>query len=96
MSDGSMRVDWERMEGIMVVLGHNLRLFGERTGGGLRDVWGREWKDAVKGSYNSMPINGPKKDTPPPTFDGLQDPFGVEGTYMRVRIPLLPYTELTN
>ena len=84
MSDGSMRVDWERMESIMIVLGHNLNLFGERTGGGLRGVWGREWKDAVKGSYTSMPINGPRKESPPPAIDRSRDPFGVEGTYMRV------------
>lgn len=50
-ADGSLRVDWEKMESVMVVLGFNLRKFNERSGGRFPMIWDEPFDGATPGSY---------------------------------------------
>lgn len=82
-----LRVDWEKVEAIMIVVGHNLQLFRERIGSvGVCDFgegsWGRAWEGAVSGSYTSFGRLGGVEE-PAAEMDPI-DPFGVTGTYLRV------------
>lgn len=80
--DGSLSVDWEKLEAVMVVIGHNLDLFSDRTGNSVyRLIWSKPFAAAVPDSYVSLSLPRIEEITPPP--DAL-DPFNVTGTYMRV------------
>ncbi|KAM0277688.1 hypothetical protein ACHAQH_005631 [Verticillium albo-atrum] len=75
MEDGSGRVDWERVEAVMVVLGGNMRQ--ARAGGSVWGGWDMPFAGSWPGSWlgSSMRIlNGA----------GLEDPYGVGGTWLRV------------
>lgn len=66
----------------MVIIGHNLRLFSDRTGNGVYgSIWAEPFAGAVPNSYTSLSVL--RLDEPKPVLDA-QDPFGVTGTYMRV------------
>lgn len=105
--DGEMRVDWERLESVMIVLGYNLRLFSERTNGRFDPLIDRPWLGVTPNSFTSTPvrknednINETKHDSPMETdIDGsqllleAQDPYGITGTWMRV-VCFLDYTDL--
>jgi hypothetical protein len=102
MDDGTQRVDWEKIEAIMLVLGFNLNKFSERSRGRFEKVWDEAFVGATPGSYTSLaPIDGPTKDLDDeisvirelqPTIDDL-DPYGVTGTWMRV-VCFLDYNDL--
>lgn len=80
--DGSQNVDWEKVEAIMVVIGHNLRLFSDRTGNEVYgSIWAEPFAGAVPNSYTSLSVL--RLNEPKAVLDA-QDPFGVTGTYMRV------------
>lgn len=82
LGDGSLYVDWEKVEAIMVIIGHNLRMFSERTRNGIYEsIWSKPFAAAVPDSYVSLPVPRIDEITPPPD---AQDPFNVTGTYMRV------------
>lgn len=100
--DGTQRVDWEKVEAIMVVLGFNLRRFTDRTDGRFPFVWNEPFAAATPNSYISHPL------APPPDEDvdddqlkirelalslDAQDPYGVTGTWMRV-VCFLDYNDL--
>lgn len=53
--DGQQRVDWEKVEAIMIVLGFNLRKFSDRSGGRFPRVWDEPFVGATPGSYLSPP-----------------------------------------
>lgn len=53
MEDGSHRVDWEKIEAIMVVLGFNLARFTERSDGRFPFVWKDPWTGATPQSFIS-------------------------------------------
>ncbi|KXT01791.1 hypothetical protein AC578_1982 [Pseudocercospora eumusae] len=102
MKDGSQKVDWEKVEAIMVVLGFNLRKFTDRSDGRFPMVWRDPWVGATPGSYKSAPkIGGP----PTHLEDGdnkirelalsldAMDPYGVTGSWMRV-VCFLDYNDL--
>ncbi|GAB7362715.1 hypothetical protein MBLNU230_g3021t1 [Neophaeotheca triangularis] len=55
-ADGSVRVDWEKVEAVMVVLGFNLRKFNERSGGRFPMVWDEPFDGATPGSYVSPKV----------------------------------------
>lgn len=88
MEDGSEKVDWERVEAIMVVLGHNLQLLTTRTSGIFKYIWAKPFAGAVPNSYRS-PSNphgeagDGSRDNRDPALDAM-DPYNVTGTYMRV------------
>ncbi|RFU35017.1 hypothetical protein B7463_g1330, partial [Scytalidium lignicola] len=81
LNDGSGRVDWEKLEAVMIVLGHNLRLFGEGHNGLFRPVWATPFSTTAANSYVSRSIS--KNYELPPPLDAM-DPYHVSGTWMRV------------
>ncbi|KAI9746333.1 MAG: hypothetical protein M1818_000045 [Claussenomyces sp. TS43310] len=83
LDDGSGKVDWEMIEAIMIILGHNLRIFSDRTGGLFKPIWAQPFINAVPSSYTSLsePIQGGSTD---PTSLAFQDPYNVSGTWMRL------------
>jgi hypothetical protein len=86
LDDGSLYVDWEKIEAIMIVIGHNLRTLSERTRNGIYEsIWSKPFASAVPDSYVSLSVPRIDETTPPPD---VLDPFNVTGTYMRVRTPL--------
>ena len=103
MNDGSHRVDWEKVEAIMIVLGFNLRRFTDRSDGRFPLIWKHPFVGATPGSYKTPPrIAPPEKND----FDedagvirelalGLDamDPYGVTGSWMRV-VCFLDYNDL--
>lgn len=91
--DGTQRVDWEKVEAIMVVLGFNLRKFTERSDGRFPMIWDDPFIGASPKSFISPPPNaGPKEDLDKDMLRirelaldlNAQDPYGVTGTWMRV------------
>ncbi|KAG7131422.1 hypothetical protein HYQ45_010008 [Verticillium longisporum] len=95
VEDGSGRIDWERVEAVMVVLGANMRQ--ARAGG---SIWGG-WDMPFAGSWPGSWLGGPGRMAPPPppplslpspsttkmprgSSAGLEDPYGVGGTWLRV------------
>lgn len=81
LDDGSGRVDWEKLEAVMIVLGHNLRLFGEGHNGLFRPVWATPFSATAANTYLSRSIT--KNYELPPPLDAV-DPYHVSGTWMRV------------
>ncbi|KAK3072109.1 hypothetical protein LTR53_007417 [Teratosphaeriaceae sp. CCFEE 6253] len=105
MADGSQRVDWEKVEAVMIVLGFNLNKFTERSDGRWPKVWNKPFMGASPNSYLSHPpLAAPSKeeDEEPDSMHKIrelalaldaQDPYGVTGTWMRV-VCFLDYNDL--
>jgi hypothetical protein len=76
MNDGSDRVDWEKVEAILIVLGNNIRhkLLNSRP---FRDTWESPFSGSWPNSY--VPTPGRQLSS----LD-LEDPYGVSGTWLRV------------
>jgi hypothetical protein len=58
MDDGSLRTDWEKVESLMIVLGYNLQIFGERCPSpAIRSlmVWHQAFEGVTPSSYTPMP-----------------------------------------
>ena len=58
--------DWERLEAIMIVLGHNLRLFSQNTHGMLEPLWAVPWMGASPDSFAPLTISMLKGQPAPP------------------------------
>lgn len=86
LDDGSQDVDWEKVEAIMVVLGHNLQIFPDRTNGAFKPIWTDPFSGATPGSYKSPSLSVPEG--PPLSLDFI-DPYNITGTWMRVSSPFL-------
>jgi hypothetical protein len=54
MADGSMEVDWEKVEAIMVDLGYNMDIYSQRCAGAFEMVWNRPFEGATPHSYFSL------------------------------------------
>lgn len=80
--DAKATADWERLEAIMVVLGHNLRMFTENTHGIFKPLWSVPWRGASPDSFSPMTL-GKLREQPAPPADAL-DPYNISGTWMRV------------
>lgn len=93
-ADGSGRVDWEKVEAVLLVLRENIRRKGLDGYSLFGNVWGRPFAGSWRQSYSSgggtlMPtaaVVGREME------DGGKDPFGVAGTWMRV-VCFLDYDE---
>ncbi|KAL7922238.1 hypothetical protein ACQKWADRAFT_292859 [Trichoderma austrokoningii] len=75
MNDGSDRVDWEKVEAILIVLGENV--YAKKLTRLFSDIWDNPFSGSWKGSFMS-----------PPSLDimslAAMDPYGVTGTWYRV------------
>ncbi|ROT40198.1 hypothetical protein SODALDRAFT_329873 [Sodiomyces alkalinus F11] len=76
MDDGSDRVDWEKMEAIMLVLGSNINQV-QASSPAFLSMWDSPFAGSWAGSW--IPTPGRK-------LSGLdlQDPYGISGTWLRV------------
>jgi hypothetical protein len=81
MDDGSQYVDWEKVEAIMVVLGHNIQVFSDKTNGAFDPIWIEAFSGATADSFSLPPF--PVIERPLSSLD-LKDPYNVTGTWMRV------------
>ncbi|SMR61509.1 unnamed protein product [Zymoseptoria tritici ST99CH_3D1] len=61
-ADGSGRVDWEKVEAIMIVLGYNLNKFAGRSEGRFQVAWNQPFDGATAGSFRSPPKVKPRDD----------------------------------
>ncbi|KAH6607589.1 hypothetical protein Trco_003902 [Trichoderma cornu-damae] len=74
--DGSGRVDWEKVEAIFIVLGHNI--YSKKLVRTFGDIWNNPFSGSWKGSFSSP--------SPNPDFKEVdaEDPYGVTGTWYRM------------
>jgi hypothetical protein len=75
MNDGSDRVDWEKVEAILLVLGNNV--YAKKLTRLFSDIWDNPFSGSWKGSFISSP-------SPDITSLDAMDPYGVTGTWYRV------------
>ena len=94
LSDGTYAVDWEKLEAIMLVIHHNMRLFAEN-----HDVsnppfaipnWDLPFASTAPYSYVSRGTSIPMEPKLPLES---RDPYNITGIWMRV-VCFLDYTEL--
>ncbi|KAJ0115298.1 f-box domain-containing protein [Diaporthe amygdali] len=74
----SDRVDWEKVEAIMIVLWHNLKTKGLDRLPVFNQFWGMPFAGCWPNSYIPEPINRDITDLE------LKDPYDVTGTWLRV------------
>jgi hypothetical protein len=72
MNDGSFNVDWEKVEAILIVLGHNI---GSRRL--VARIFGEVWDSPFSGSFANSFMAPPPRDI---TSLEARDPYGVTGT----------------
>ncbi|KAH8681249.1 F-box domain-containing protein [Xylariales sp. PMI_506] len=87
MDDGSGKIDWEKVEAIMLVLGANLNRLGLTAFPICKNFWDTPFGGVWSNSYLPLPIlERPKED------GELDDPYGITGTWLRV-ICFLDYAD---
>lgn len=90
--DGSMRVDWEMVEAIMIVLGYNARVFGERTGGRFTPgVWNEPFSGIGRSGLSVSCLSTLPNEPDIPLE--LKDPYSISGAWMRI-VCFLDYNDL--
>ncbi|KAG8166567.1 hypothetical protein KVR01_002256 [Diaporthe batatas] len=72
------KVDWEKVEAIMIVLWHNMKLKGLDRLPVFNHFWGRPFGGCWPDSYVPEPTNRHVTDL------DLQDPYDVTGTWLRI------------
>ncbi|CVK99982.1 uncharacterized protein FMAN_02652 [Fusarium mangiferae] len=77
--DGTFNVDWEKVEAILIVLGHNI---GARRH--IAQIFANVWDSPFSGSFQNSFMAPPPRDI---TSLEARDPYGVTGTWYRVRWP---------
>ena len=95
LDDGSGRVDWEKMEAIMIILQYNVQMFTKKYiihGSKLTPPWDRPFVGVTPYSLN-LPSLKPSIERAPSLPVDLQDPYNISGTWMRV-VCFLDYREL--
>jgi hypothetical protein len=96
--DGICGVDWEKVEAIMVLLAHNMKLYSERSNGKFSMVWTRAFEGATPNSYTpierhadfEVPVSMAESVSSSridvrldPSLEAM-DPYGVTGMWRRV------------
>ncbi|KAI1461550.1 hypothetical protein F4805DRAFT_453436 [Annulohypoxylon moriforme] len=84
--DTTDRVDWEKVEAIMIVIGSNLRKLGLTKFPVCKNFWELPFAGTWPGSYKALPVAHE-----PEPLD-LRDPYGITGTWLRV-VCFLDYTD---
>jgi hypothetical protein len=82
--DGSMRVDWEMIESLMIVLGYNSGLCCRRFLHRFRPPWTEPLEGLLPDRANIMPGYPPKLYMQPDIPLQLKDPYNVSGVWSRV------------
>ncbi|KAF5238653.1 hypothetical protein FAUST_5379 [Fusarium austroamericanum] len=72
MNDGSFNVDWEKVEAILIVLGHNI---GTRRR--VARIFGEIWDSPFSGSFSNSFMAPPPRDI---TSLEARDPYSITGT----------------
>ncbi|KAI1656709.1 hypothetical protein F4813DRAFT_121884 [Daldinia decipiens] len=92
MDDDTDRVDWEKAEAIMIVIGSNLRRLGLARFPLCSSFWDSPFAGTWPQSY--IPHHIPRRPGSPEVPDPLelQDPYGVTGTWLRI-VCFLDYTD---
>lgn len=92
LDDGSYDVDWEKMEAIMILLDHNMKLSkrDHHEFQGMIDVQDTPFTGAIPNSFISPASSLPMQPALPLK---AQDPYSVTGTWTRV-VCFLDYSEL--
>lgn len=87
LPDGSGRVDWEKMEAILILLGYNISILADDVDVSLSAIWRVKWRGAVpySGLHHTKPTINEGLDL---SLD-MRDPYGVSGTWLRVRISIV-------
>ncbi|KAF1911944.1 hypothetical protein BDU57DRAFT_551544 [Ampelomyces quisqualis] len=92
--DGSMRVDWEMIESLMIILGYNTGLCCRRFAPRFEPPW-NDVLEGVVPEYQALTIKGyPSKILYEPDVPlRLKDPYGVSGVWSRI-VCFLDYNDL--
>ncbi|KAL8933999.1 MAG: hypothetical protein Q9211_005463 [Gyalolechia sp. 1 TL-2023] len=93
--DGSEKIDWEKIECLMMILSYNIHYFADRYsahGLALVPPWDEPFTGATPYSINLPPWR-PEIGRPPTVPIELRDPYNVTGVWMRV-VCFLDYREL--
>lgn len=99
LPDGQASVDWEKIEAVMLVLGHNMHAFTRQTHGMFPKIWSEPFEGITPNSYvDDGKYKKPKEEdidagklwdvnsesVRRPVAKGLVDPYNVTGTWTRV------------
>ena len=94
MNDNTDRVDWEKMEAILIVLGHNIS-----SSRFVSKIFSDIWDSPFSGSWPSSFSSSPKMEDSLSEDRDLsleeRDPYGVTGLWYRVRSLLFGSSMLT-
>lgn len=92
LGDGSYNVDWEKMEAIMIILDHNMKLSSrdQHEFQGMIDIQETPFTGAIPNSFLSPTPSVPMQPTTPLE---ARDPYAVSGTWNRV-VCFLDYSVL--
>ncbi|KAJ4298965.1 hypothetical protein N0V90_004209 [Kalmusia sp. IMI 367209] len=96
-TDGTMRVDWEVMESIMIVLGYNNGLCSRRYMDRFTLPWSQPFGNIFKDRFAHLPST--TSSSPPSLLKepslpmDLQDPYNISGIWARV-VCFLDYDDL--
>ncbi|KAL8930743.1 MAG: hypothetical protein Q9208_000284 [Pyrenodesmia sp. 3 TL-2023] len=94
-SDGLQKVDWEKVESLMVILWHNVQAFADRYSAHalpLLPPWDKPFHGVTPYSLQ-LPPRPSKIERPISLSIDSQDPYGVTGIWMRI-VCFLDYREL--
>ncbi|KAI4251158.1 MAG: hypothetical protein LQ352_005020 [Teloschistes flavicans] len=95
LSDGSLGVDWEKVEALTIILAHNIQHFGNKycePDSILLPPRHEPFAGATPYSLKLPPID-PQIERPLPNLSALGDPYNITGLWMRV-VCFLDYREL--
>lgn len=82
--DGSMNVDWEMVESLMVVLGYNSGLCCRRFLHRFRASWSEPFEGVVKEKSSVLPEYPMTLVNEPEIPLNIKDPYGVSGVWSRI------------
>ncbi|KAF2735851.1 hypothetical protein EJ04DRAFT_464060 [Polyplosphaeria fusca] len=89
--DGSMKVNWEMIESIMIVLGYNSSVCCQRYSRAFQPVWSEPFQGMIRDKLvNDYPSTLPMEPAIPLE---MKDPFNTTGFYMRI-VCFLDYNDL--
>ncbi|KAI8931480.1 hypothetical protein NX059_011148 [Plenodomus lindquistii] len=93
--DGSMRVDWEMVESLMIVLGYNSGLCCRRFLQRFRPPWSEPLEGVIPERAKIMPEYPLKLLEQPDIPLQLKDPYNISGVWSRI-VCFLDYNDLYN